>query len=108
MNYYALPALIPAMHWIDSISPAKPFIEKNKDQTFNITYKGDKKIKAFAIFVLPEKVELNMDYATLIDVINADKKINYNRTKSVADATDRLFVCAVDINNNISQLVELK
>ena len=108
MNYYALPALIPSMQWIDSIPPAKPTIEKNKDQSFTINYKGDKKIKAFAVFVIPDKINLSMEFATLIDVITADKKIIYDRNKSVAAPTDRLFVCAVDINNNISKAVELK
>ena len=108
MNYYALPALIPSMPWIDSIAPAKPFIEKNKDQTFTINYKGNKRIKAFAVFVIPDKVDFNMELATLIDVIIGDKQIIFDRNKSVADEGDRIFVCAVDINNNISQAVELK
>ena len=108
MNYYTLPALIPPMDWIDSVAPSVPSIEKKKDDTYTITYNGNKKIKSFAVFVIPEKVEPNLDLATLIEVIVADKKTTYNRKNSIADPKDRMFVAAVSINNNISEWVELK
>lgn len=107
MHYYALPALVPPMYWIDSVPPPKPTVEKNKNQ-YVIHYNGEEKIKAFVILALPANVEEKFEYATIIDIIVADKKAVYDREKSVASSTDRLFVCSVDLNNNISKAVELK
>lgn len=107
-NYYALPALVPPMPWIDSIPPAKPVVEKEKNNQFEITYTGEEKIKAFAVFALPQKVDVKMEYATLIDIIVADKKTGYNRNTSIAPANNRIFVSSVDRSNNVSDWVELK
>lgn len=107
MHYYALPALVPPMYWIDSVPPPKPVVEKNKNQ-FVINYNGEEKIKGFIILALPNNVEEKFEYATIIDLVVADKKTIYSRDKSIAAANDRLFVCSVDWNNNISKAVELK
>jgi uncharacterized lipoprotein YddW (UPF0748 family) len=107
MHYYALPALVPPMPWIDSVPPAAPTVTKTNNQ-FIVVYNGEERIKSFIILALPKGVDEKFEYATLIENIVADKKIMYDRTKSIASATDRLFVCSVDYNNNISKVTELK
>ncbi|MDE3236246.1 MAG: family 10 glycosylhydrolase [Bacteroidota bacterium] len=106
-NYYALPALVPPMPWIDSIPPAAPVVEKNKNGQFAITYNGEEKIKGFAILDLPELVDVKFEYVTMIDIITSDKTALFDRSKSIATPKDRLFVCAIDLNNNLSKAVEL-
>ncbi len=108
LNYYALPALIPPMKWIDSIPPSKPIIEKLKNNSFQIIYIGKEKIKGFAVFVLPPNIIDKKEYATLIDILVADTKIEFDRTKTIAAKDDRIFICSIDLNNNISDWVELK
>ena len=108
LNYYALPALIPPMKWMDSIPPSKPSFEKLKNNNYKIVYNGRKKIKGFAIFVLPPNIIEKRELSTFIELIVADKKIDFDRTKSIAASTDRIFVSAVDLNNNLSDWTELK
>ena len=108
LNYYALPALVPPMKWIDSIPPPKPFIEKLKNNNFRIVYNGKEKIKGFAVFVLPPNIKEKREYATLIDILITDKISLFDRTKSIASSDDRIFTAAVDLNNNLSEWIELK
>jgi len=108
LNYYALPALVPPMKWIDSIPPSKPGIEKLKNNTYRIFYNGKEKIKSFAVFVLPSNIQEKLEYATLIDILVADKTAPFDKSKSIAAADDRIFVAAVDLNNNLSNWIELK
>ena len=108
LNYYALPALLPPMKWIDSIPPSKPGIEKLKNNTYRIFYNGKEKIKSFAVFVLPAHIKEKLEYATLIDILVTDKIAVFDRTKSIAAEEDRIFIAAVDLNNNLSEWIELK
>jgi len=103
LDYYALPALVPPMKWIDSTPPAKPTIEKLKNNSFQIIYSGKEKIKGFAVFVLPPNISEKKEYATLIKVLVADTKINFDRTKTIAAKSDRIFISSIDLNNNISE-----
>lgn len=108
INYYALPAIIPPMHWVDSIPPAAPTVDKINKHTFSITYRGEEKIKGFALYVLPALVNEKREYATLINIVVADKKTQIDRDKTIAGKDDRLFISSIDLNNNVSQWVELK
>ena len=90
------------MKWIDSIPPTKPTIEKLKNNSFQIIYAGKEKIKGFAVFVLPPNISEKKEYATLIDILVADSKIDFDRTKTIAAKDDRIFIAAIDLNNNIS------
>lgn len=106
-NYYALPAIIPPMPWIDSIPPVKPLVNAVNKTTFNIAYKGTESIKGLAFFALPPLVDVKMNLATLL-YLTTTTSTTFDRTKSIAPADNRLFVAAVDTNNNVSEWVELK
>lgn len=106
-NYYALPAIIPPMPWIDSIPPARPEVSIINTTTFSIAYKGDEAIKGLAFYALPKLVDANMNLATLL-YLTTNSSTTFDRTKSMAPADNRLFVAAVDKNNNVSEWVELK
>lgn len=107
-NYYALPALVPPMPWVDSIPPAKPIVEKSKNSIYKISYRGEEKIKGFVVYDLPALVDEKINYATIIDVIVADKKAEVDRNKTIAAKDDRIFIAALDLNNNVSEWIELK
>jgi uncharacterized lipoprotein YddW (UPF0748 family) len=106
-NYFALPALIPPMKWIDSIAPSAPVVKKEKNG-YLITYEGTKKIKGFAIYDLPVGVDAKREYATLIKIITADETAIFNPDKSIAVKGDKILVSAISVTNNISDWVELK
>ncbi len=106
-NYYALPAIIPPMPWIDSLPADKPVVKSVNKTTFKITYKGNEKIKGIAFYALPQLVDESMEYATLL-YLNSNTEITFDRANSIAPATNRLFAATVDINNNVSEWVELK
>lgn len=102
-NYYALPAIVPPMPWIDSIPPAKPLIEKTKANTYSITYKGQEKIKGFAVFAIAPGLEIKAEYATLVQIIKATDKAEFIRSVSYIPADNKVFIAAIDLNNNTSQ-----
>jgi hypothetical protein len=106
-NYFALPALVPPMKWIDSIVPSVPVVKKERSG-YLITYKGPKKIKGFAVYDLPANVDAKREYATLIKIITSDKTASFNPAKSIAGKDDRVFVAAISTTNNVSDWVELK
>jgi uncharacterized lipoprotein YddW (UPF0748 family) len=108
LNYYALPAIVPPMPWIDSTAPDKPIVQKTKEQLYKITYTGKEKIKGFAVFVLPAMVDAKLAYATLTKIIVSNKEAEFDRSKSLADATNKIFIASIDRNNNISEWVELE
>lgn len=106
-NYYAYPALPPVMPWIDSIRPDKPILQKEKDGTITLFYKGKEPIKAYAVFVLEQDAEELLENATLVKLLT-------NTTSNKLDAGiwlnnyKRLFISTVDVNNNISDWVEIE
>ena len=106
-NYFALPALVPPMKWIDSIAPSMPVVKKERSG-FLITYNGIKKIKGFAVYDLPAAVDAKREYASLIKIITTDKTASFNPGKSIAGKDDRIFVSAISTTNNVSDWVELK
>ena len=106
-NYYAYPALPPSMPWIDSVPPAKPVVKKINDGINNITYLGNKKLKAFAFFTIEEKEEAIYNNAKLVQLIPSGKTIDIDALKYF-NQKKRLFVSSVDWNNNVSDWVEIK
>ncbi|MBS1639941.1 MAG: family 10 glycosylhydrolase [Bacteroidetes bacterium] len=108
LNYYALPAIVPPMPWIDSIAPEKPILQKVKKQLYKISYNGKQKIKGFAVFVLPPQVDVKLDYATLTKIITTNKNAEFDRSTFLANTTDKIFIATISINNNISEWVEVK
>ncbi len=109
-NYYHLPALIPAMLWIDSVPPEKPMVEKvvNTANSFQITYKGKEAIKGFAIYAVPENKELRLLNGQLVKFVPATKEALLKLDELSAYTRNKLIVSAVDFGNNVSEWVELK
>ncbi|MFL9482046.1 glycoside hydrolase family 10 protein [Chitinophagaceae bacterium LWZ2-11] len=107
-NYYALPALIPPMAWIDSTKPDAPAVIKTADNTFTATAGTNKKIKSFAIFALPPFVDEKFEYMRLVQIIQSKDKTVFTRTKALVPDDNKIYIASVDLNNNISELVELK
>jgi len=107
-NYYALPALIPPMPWIDSIPPLKPVIEKGITTQYKINYRGPEKIKGYAVYVLPDNIEEKKSYATIIKIIVSSGKSVFDKNNPLIGAKDKVFVAAISRTNTISDWVELK
>ena len=107
-NYYALPAIVPPMDWIDSTPPLNPEVVKTSGTAFTFNYKGEDKIKGFAIFALAGLAEATQDNATLIKILNAPFTATFDRATVSLQKYSRLFVATISINNNVSGLVELK
>lgn len=107
-NYYALPAIIPPMEWIDSLIPQKPMVLKASASRFNLVYEGTVKSKGFAIFALTDSAVEKLENATLIKVINDTLNPSFERLDEKIPTNNRLFVATLSINNNISEWVELK
>jgi uncharacterized lipoprotein YddW (UPF0748 family) len=109
-NYYRYPALPPPMYWIDNTIPAQPLIERvgnNNPQSVRLVYKGEEKIKGFAVFMHEGKGAADFDNSQLIQFIVADKTAMINLA-SIAEAKGkRLLVASVDTDNNVSPLLEI-
>lgn len=107
-HYYHYPALVPPMPWIDNSAPAQPLIEMLPNNMVKLVYKGDEKIKAFGILTLTLNTEVRFVLAQLVQIVVADKMAVIDVT-SIPDTKDkRIFVVAVDVNNNVSPMTELR
>jgi hypothetical protein len=107
-NYYKYPALVPPMHWIDSTAPLAPLFDKLADDQFRIYYRGAEPIKGFAVYKLPEDEDENIDNATLVKIVVADKTADLDINDFPAKEGEKTFISSVDRNNNVSDWVELK
>jgi hypothetical protein len=107
-NYYRYPALVPAMSWLDNSIPSQPLIEKQGDNMVKLVYKGDKKIKAFGILTLTLNTEVKFALAQLVQLVVTDKMAIVDLTKVPDTKSKRLFVVAVDEDNNVSPMTEIK
>jgi uncharacterized lipoprotein YddW (UPF0748 family) len=107
-NYYRYPALPPPMPWIDNSIPAQPLVEKQANNMVKLVYKGDKKIKAFAVLTLTLNTQLKFELTQIVQLIVADKTTTIDLNKIPETTNKRIFVVSVDLNNNVSPMVELK
>ena len=102
-NYYSTPAIVPPMPWIDNEKPTPPIVISKNDNTFSITYKGKKEIKNYALFS-----GLNAKEATLKKLILVTDIDEINLADLLNDLFTKVFIASVSINNNMSELVEVK
>lgn len=107
-NYYKYPAIIPPMRWIDSVPPLAPLFDKLKRDEFRIYYRGAEPIKGFAVYALPQNEEEVINKATLVQIIVADKTIDLNVNDVPLNGTSKIFIAAIDRNNNVSDWIQLK
>lgn len=107
-HYYHYPALVPPMPWIDNSAPAQPLIEMLPNNMVKLVYKGDEKIKAFGILTLTQNTEVRFVLAQLVQLVVADKMAVIDLTKIPDTKDKRIFVVAVDLNNNVSPMTELR
>ena len=107
-NYYRYPALVPPMKWIDNVPPLKPLIETLANKDVRVIYRGAEPIKSFAIFIVPAGAAVLRANATLVKIMVATKTIDINISSIPARYNDRIFIAAVDRNNNLSEWVQLK
>lgn len=107
-NYYRFPALVPPMHWIDSIPPIAPLTETLGTNQVRVYYRGAEPIKGFVIYTVPFDAESNLEEATITKIIIADKTTDLDLTELPSKPDDKIFIAAVDRNNNVSEWVQLK
>ena len=107
-RYYRYPALVPPMSWINNDIPQQPLVEKLANNNVKLVYKGEEKIKAFGILTLTQNTEVKFILAQLVQTIVADKTAVVDLSKIPDSKDKRIFVVSVDLNNNVSQMLELK
>lgn len=73
-----------------------------------LVYKGDDKIKAFGIVTLTLNTEVKFYLSQLVQLVVTDKMAVVDLSKIPNTKNKRIFVVAVDKNNNTSPMVELK
>ncbi len=107
-HYYRYPALVPAMPWIDNSIPLQPLMEKLQGNKIKLVYKGEEKLKAFGILVLPPGAEPRFSNAQLVQVIATDKMAIID-LDSLPDAVGKkVYAVSVNPNNNVSPMTELR
>jgi uncharacterized lipoprotein YddW (UPF0748 family) len=107
-NYYKYPALVPPMRWIDSIAPLAPLFDKLKRDEFRVYYRGAEPIKGFAIYTLPRNEDEDINNATLVQIIVADKTTDIDLNDIRTKDRDKIFISSIDRNNNVSDWVKLR
>lgn len=107
-NYYKYPALPPPMKWIDNVPPVKPLLENINRRQVRLFYRGAEPIKGFAVYAVPYNISTTRDNATLIQVLVAEKTLDITLADFPAKANDKIFISAVDRNNNVSDWVQVR
>ena len=100
-NYYATPAIVPPMPWIDSTKPNTPTITQKTDGGIGITYSGNKNIKAYAFFIGEDKK------TAICKKIVQVNNIEINLEELLKNIDSKIYVASISVNNNISDLIEL-
>ncbi|MBL0882291.1 MAG: hypothetical protein IBJ16_02900, partial [Chitinophagaceae bacterium] len=103
-NYYRYPALVPPMPWIDNTIPPQPLVEKANEYTFKLAYKGEEKIKGFAVFMHEGSEDPDFANSQLILFIPGDKTAVIDLTKLPGAKNKKVLIASVDIDNNVSPL----
>jgi uncharacterized lipoprotein YddW (UPF0748 family) len=99
-NYYATPALVPPMPWIDNAKPKTATIIKGEN-TYTLQYEGSVAIKGFAVFVGSNIA--NSKLLKIIDnTITIINPIDYTLLPS-----QKIFVATISKGNNLGELQEL-
>ena len=106
-NYYKYPALVPPMPWLDDIAPDAPTIQKKNASTYVVNYNGKEKIKSFGIFSCASGIKANAKNAQLVKIMVAAKTCTVDASTIAHKKDEKLFIGSVDLNNNVSGLVEL-
>lgn len=106
-NYYRYPALVPPMPWIDNSTPSQPLVEKQPNHIIKVVYKGEKKIKGFGIVTLTLNTDVTFALGQLVQVIVADKVATIDMNKVPEAEGKRVFVVAIDRDNNVSPMTEI-
>ncbi|GAC1525318.1 MAG: glycoside hydrolase family 10 protein [Sediminibacterium sp.] len=107
-HYYRYPALVPPMSWIDNTPPAAPLMERIDGNRVKLVYKGEEKIKAFGILTLLPNKEPLFIHAQLVKLVLADKMTIVELDKLPDTEGKKVFAVAVDLDNNVSPMTELK
>ncbi|MBV9988061.1 MAG: family 10 glycosylhydrolase [Chitinophagaceae bacterium] len=107
-NYYRHPALIPPMSWLDNATPAQPLFEKQANGLVKLVYKGESRIKAFGVLVLPQGIEPKFINAQLVQLVPTEKTALIDPNLLPDAQGKRIFVVTVDMGNNVSPMTELK
>lgn len=103
-NYYRYPALVPPMPWIDNTIPPQPLVEKANEHTYKLAYKGEEKIKGFAVFMHQGKEEPDFGNSQLILFILGDKTAIIDLSKLPETKNRNVLIASVDTDNNVSPL----
>jgi uncharacterized lipoprotein YddW (UPF0748 family) len=106
-NYYKYPALVPPMPWLDDTAPDAPSVQKKGTTNVVVNYTGKEKIKSFGIFSAAAGIKATAKNAQLLQVIIATKSSAIDIASVPHKKNEKLYVGSVDLNNNVSSLVEL-
>ena len=105
-NYYKYPALVPPMPWLDDTAPDAPSIQKKNASNFVVNYNGKEKIKTFGIFSCATGVKATIKNAQLVKIIVATKTSIVDISTIAHKKEEKIFVGSIDLNNNVSNLIE--
>jgi len=107
-NYYKKQALVPPMFWIDSIPPQKPEVGKIADsRKYMIDYNGKEAIKGYVLYVVSDGKPQSFANADIVKVFATPSILELDLNTIQLPYSGRLFIAALDKNNNVSDWVEL-
>jgi hypothetical protein len=95
------------MPWLDDTAPDAPSVQKKGTTNVVVNYTGKEKIKSFGIFSCAAGIKATAKNAQLVKLIIANKTSAIDITSILHKKNEKLYVGSVDLNNNVSSLVEL-
>jgi hypothetical protein len=96
------------MPWINNDIPEQPVLHKKSATEIEATYEGNLQLKGFGLFILPHDKELKFINTQLVQLILSKKSAVIDLSRVRDGAGKKIYIATVDINNNVSELKELK
>ncbi|MEJ7736132.1 MAG: family 10 glycosylhydrolase [Chitinophagaceae bacterium] len=107
-HYYRKPALVPPMHWIDSLKPGKPLVERLSDTEWKIIATDPRNSRHFILYCLPGSEDADAQEPEFQVIPFPGNEAGLILSKQHFTCAKQLAVTIVSRNNLESEYVLIK
>lgn len=106
-NYYARPAIIPPMPWVDATAPDAPKWSLKGD-ILQMKYEGAEAIKGYVVYHSEPGKGFDATYTPIYKIYPGKGSLQLNLKELIIPINNHIWIAALDRNNNISDPVKIR